>query len=436
ECVNHALRLSPDDHRVLFWAGVARQQTGDVPGALDVLRKARQLAPASQELDATLARTLWFADELEEAYDLVRSAAEAPAPFTTRWIFGEVASRLGHDREAERVLRDASDDRDLTAEERRSARFALSGLHDRAKRFDEAVREATRAHALDAFDFDPDVCDESMRRTREVFTAERMGALPRSGIKSSRALFIVGLPRSGTTLLEQIVGRHSAVTAGGEQPHIAATAHVFAGNRLSPSRPTIVTDEHMTAGTLYREGKAYAERMGRLDRRSRYITDKAPLNGKHLGLIDRMLPDARIICIRRDPRDNAISYHMKHMPGMHPQAGSFTALARFMNAYDALLRHWRDVLTIPMLDVRYEQLVRETEGEVRRILGFLDLPFEDACLRPHESERIVITSSFEQVRQPISSGSIGRWQRYAPHLQPLIDTLDDALLDPYRGDEA
>jgi len=153
---------------------------------------------------------------------------------------------------------------------------------------------------------------------------------------------------------------------------------------------------------------------------------KAFIELKALGLIDRLLPGARVIHCRRDPMDTCLSCFTHNLAGIHAYSNDLATLGAYYRAYRALMQHWQQVLHIPLLDVDYEALVNDQEAVTRRLLAFCGLEWDARCLRFHESARVAATASHNQVRQPLYRGAIGKWQRYAHQLQPLVDALADA----------
>jgi hypothetical protein len=431
QVARHALELRPADHRVLFWTAMAYKLIGDIESSIEHFERCHQLAPVSGDLLSAYANVLLLAGRHEQGRDILLPHYGPDAEYRIRWLYSEFALRLGDTTESLRVLEELTQDRSLTFDERRSSWFALSEFYERQKEYDKAIEAATEGHRFDRFDFDPDLYDQTLAHTMDIFSADGIARLPRSGNRSERPIFIVGLPRSGTTLLEQMLGQHPDIAPAGEQTHLALEVAGLQGAALRPTAPSLTNEAGITAGAIYKGGHNYLQHTKHFGPNARYITDKAPLNVFHLGPLNLMLPKCHVIHIRRDPRDNAVSYFLKRMVNVHPQSGSFEYLARYNNGIRTLMEHWKQVLDLPILEVRYEDLIVNTELETRRLLDFLDLPFDEACLRPHESDRTTVTASFEQVRKPINTAARGRWRRYEKHLQPFLETIDPRWIAEY-----
>jgi tetratricopeptide (TPR) repeat protein len=261
-------------------------------------------------------------------------------------------------------------------------------------------------------------------RIRSVFTHNLLHGPPR-GHASSVPVFIIGMPRSGTTLIEQILASHSMVHGGGELMEFETVLGQLTGTRGSrvtfPEEIPDLDDE-----LLQKLGNRYVDAVRAYGSAER-ITDKMPSNFRFAGLIHLALPHARIIHARRDPIDTCLSCFSKLFAGDHPYVYELGELGRYYRAYDTLMAHWRAVLPKGvMLEVQYEELVGDIETQARNIVGHCGLEWEDACLAFHRTERSIRTASFAQVRQPIYRSSVGRWRPRQDVLSPLIDALGGA----------
>jgi tetratricopeptide (TPR) repeat protein len=226
------------------------------------------------------------------------------------------------------------------------------------------------------------------------------------GPRGRQPIFIVGMPRCGSTLIEQILASHPDVAATGESKTLAKLM-----KRHGPSSFRAV-------------GGAYLAHLSETYPAASRVTDKMLGNFTRLGFIAAALPGARIIHVRRDPIDCCLSIHSRHFLEGHPYAADLGELGRYYRAYDELMAHWRAVLPKDMItELVYEQLVDDLPGQVRALLDFLELPWEPRCLDFHKTDRIVRTASQSQVRAPLTRDGIGRWHPYIPYIGPLIDAL-------------
>jgi hypothetical protein len=237
------------------------------------------------------------------------------------------------------------------------------------------------------------------------------------GNRSELPVFIVGMPRSGTSLAEQIAASHSQVFGGGERKDILRIADaVLAHNR---DRPIDEWDMDL-ARKLADQHIAHLQRLAGPASRA---TDKLPDNVLHLGISAVLFPGARIIFCRREPRDNSLSCFFQRFGEGNAFAYDLADCARRYLQVERLAQHWRRVLPLAMLTIDYEALVGDPEGESRRLIEFLGLDWEPACLEFHRAERPVFSASLWEVRQPVFRRSVGRWRHYERHLQPILDVL-------------
>jgi tetratricopeptide (TPR) repeat protein len=263
---------------------------------------------------------------------------------------------------------------------------------------------------------------ERFERIRSIFSADLLRDKQKCGDPSSAPIFIIGMPRSGTTLVEQILASHPKVYAAGELYELQnLAAHITAANGSEfPEAVAAMSDEQI------RElGVTHLRALRRRAPSAQRITDKMPANFMLVGLIALTLPNARIIHTCRDARDTALSCFSILFEAGQDYTYDLAELGRYIRAYQALMEHWRAVLPAGlMLEVQYAEVVNNLEEQARRIVAHCGLDWDDACLAFHKTERSVRTASATQVRQPIYQSSVGRWRRYEDRLQPLLQALE------------
>jgi hypothetical protein len=252
-------------------------------------------------------------------------------------------------------------------------------------------------------------------RTLAVFNKVTLAGLRTSGLASDRPVFIVGMPRSGTSLTEQILASHPEAYGAGELLY-----WIFAADteRAAPAE--------RRAATIAELGRAYLDGLATHAPGAPRVLDKLPVNFRNIGLIHAALPSARFIHLERNPLDTCLSIYFQGFSAAHPYATDFGDLAHYYHEYRRLMAHWRAALAPEtLLDVPYEGLVDDPEGWSRRMLAHIGLEWDPRCLEFHRNSRPVLTASNWQVRQPISKGSVGRWHRYERYLGPLRDALGE-----------
>ena len=253
----------------------------------------------------------------------------------------------------------------------------------------------------------------------QAFSVQAMARLAGKGDPSPAPVFVVGMPRSGTTLVEQILASDPRIFAAGE---IDAFSQVLNGQSGAGSFPGSAAQ--WSGQALRQIGADYVDWIGAAAPAAERVVNKRPDNFRFAGLIHLALPNARIIHVRRDPVDTCLSCFSKLFGADLPYTFDLGELGRYYRAYEALMAHWREVLPADvMLEVQYEDLVADLEGQTRRILAHVGLDWDSRRLDFHLTQRRLRTASATQVRQPIYSSSVGRWRPYAPFLGPLIDAL-------------
>ncbi len=290
---------------------------------------------------------------------------------------------------------------------RRSFQHLLSG---------NAVKRAT-------ISYDEQVDLAKFDRLETIFTRELIAAKSGGGDPSQRPIFILGMPRSGTTLVEQILASHPMVHGAGELETFKEVALAVPG----PDGRTIPYPEFVPAldsSTLMNIGARYLATVNERVPKSERVTDKMPSNYYFVGLIPLALPNAKIIHTIRNPIDTCVSCFSKLFAGPLNYAYDLGELGRYYKRYERLMEHWRRVLPPDqILDVRYEDVVADLQTQARRILAYCELPWNDRCLSFHETDRPVRTASATQVRRPIYKSAVGRWHDYEELLAPLLTAL-------------
>jgi hypothetical protein len=301
----------------------------------------------------------------------------------------------------------------------------LGGLLDDLGGYDRAFDHFTAGNALRPTDYDPERVAARMDRIIGLFSAERLAALPRAqprpDLPSDLPVFIVGTPRSGTSLVEQVLSAHSQVHAAGE-PRVMMRIAADLGlgfhetdEEASGSAPD--GDSVAAAGERYLQG-LHAGAGG-----ASRVTDRSPCNFERLGLISVLFPQARVIHCRRDPLDSCLSCYFRNFTRGNFQTFDLRHLGHFYRQYERLMAHWRDVLDLAMLEVPYESLVEDPERTCRDVLAFLGLDWEPACLRFQESGPDRETGPGDPAGEPIHQESVGRWRNYETRLGPLKKAL-------------
>ncbi len=286
-------------------------------------------------------------------------------------------------------------------------------------RGNELKRETSRYHAENM--------SVELNAQIEQFTPDLLAHHRGSGCTARDPIFIVGLPRAGSTLIEQILASHPMVEGTMELPYILATAHRLRNKAKNDGGyPAGLVD--LSTDELRDLGQRYIDdtRIHRTD--TPYFTDKMPNNFRHIGLIHLILPNAKIIDARRDPLDCCFSGFKQLFAQGQEFSYGLREIGAYYRDYVRVMAHWDEILPSRVLRVQHEDVLDDLEGQVRRILDYLELPFDENCVRFHETKRPVRTASSEQVRRPLNRAGVDRWRPFAPHLKPLIEVLGPDLV--------
>lgn len=424
-----AIQLEPGLVAAHQGLATALLEDGQPQAARECIHQALRLKPNLGEAHATLGRLLLQEGAREAAANSFREALRCDPDCVTALgavaFFGVYAlgdSELGR---MQTLLAKPG----VTATDASRLYFGLGTLKDRAGAYDEAFAHFVRANDFRravlreegaAFDAGAHrIWIQEIIATCDAAFFERVKGL---GQASERPVFIVGMPRSGTTLVEQILSSHPDVHGAGELRDIDRLAEELPG-RLGGFGRYPACLERLDNGTAAYFADKYLDRLARLNESAARVTDKMPLNFLHLGLIAALFPCARVIHCVRDPFDVCLSCYFQDFGGVN-FSSDLADLGSFHRDYERLMAHWRSVLPLPILDVVYEELVEDPEAVSRRLVSFCGLEWDDCCLTFHQNRRAVHTASQMQVRQPVYKRSVGRWRHYAAHLQPLFDALE------------
>jgi tetratricopeptide (TPR) repeat protein len=303
--------------------------------------------------------------------------------------------------------------------------FALGKAYGDCKDYERSFRHYAEGNRLRRAKIDYDAGQRSrlVDELAAVFTPELFAERAGLGSESERPVFILGMPRSGTTLTEQIVSSHPQAVGAGELTDFTRMTGALQTFLQDPDPyPRCIT--RITEKVARDFQQVYLERLGRdAGEETVRVTDKLPGNYLHLGLIALLFPRAPVIHVRRHPIDNCLSIFFQSFHDTHGYAFDLRELGLHYQDYERLMAHWRRVIPNPLLEFRYEDLVEDQEAISRRLIAFCGLPWDDACLRFHETDRPVHTASHWQVRQPIYRSSVERWRRYDEYLSPLKEGL-------------
>jgi tetratricopeptide (TPR) repeat protein len=422
DCLARALTLVPPSAQLHHGMGVALSQLGRYEEGLASYDKALALAPGQPNVLGDKGRLLWALGRIEEARAAIEQAIAAdPSAAGLYPVLREVAAFAPGDSRIAAMEALLANGQSLTGEQRSDLNFTLAKAYADVGDRERAFSHLAEANALKRklIDYDESATLARYGRIAEVFTPALMRDKVGAGSASELPVFIIGMPRSGTTLVEQILASLPGVHAGGEREDFQEALIKISGRGDYPEQVAA-----MTRADLAALGAAYVESVAATAPQALRFVDKMPANYLYAGLIHLALPNARIIHVQRDPVDTCLSCFETPFRTSQKFAYDLGELGRLYRAYAQLMAHWRAVLPAEaMLEVQYESLVADFESEARRLVAYCGLPWDEACLAFHETRRPVLTASATQVRQPLYQSSVGRWRAYRAPLQPLLEAL-------------
>jgi tetratricopeptide (TPR) repeat protein len=424
-----ALNEEPENPEVLTLLGQVLHETDRYDEAIDVLDRALKKAPDAPEALNFYGVALKSVGRLDEAREYILKALKlndsmygAYANLNDLVDFSEgIGEELFNRMEA--IFESASD---AEAEQFLALHFAYAkALDDRGQPEKALEHYITGGRMKRAqLEYKEDDTHGFFDSIRDAFPKEVFENRKFAGIDDERPVFIVGMPRSGSTLVEQILSSHPDIYGAGEVKYLARALGQLRDRFPSlPKYPEMV--EKITPAQLGIVAKNYEEALSQGGADAKRITDKLLTNYFFLGLINLMFPKAKVIHTRRDPVDTCLSGFTKLFKDDMPHSYDLSELGRYYGKYRELMEHWEKVLPEGfMTTVVYEDVVADTEKEAKRLIEFLGLPWDPKCVDFHKSERPVKTASVAQVRKPIYKTSVQRWKKYGPGLQPLVDAID------------
>jgi tetratricopeptide (TPR) repeat protein len=429
-CLRHAVDLQPADAAVVLGLAVVLYRGGDVAASVPAHRQAVALAPGNPIAWTALGDCLLAVGQTDEAIASFRQALVLdPDQLAARRSLAAFGRQAAAANDVER-LAGRLDRADVSTEDRITAGFALGQVLDAEDRYDEAFTRFAAANALvletyasAGQRFDADAFDAAIDRLIAQATPEFLARAATLGSPSELPVFIIGMPRSGSTLVEQIAASHSRVFGAGESKALGRAVEALAQD--SAPRAPVDWDVEALRGLADRHLARLAGLAGGMDGGVTRVVDKMLDNVFHLGLIAVLFPNARVIICRRDPRDVCLSCYFHHFADQNLYTYDLVHCARRVRAIQRLVAHWRSVLTLPMHEVVYESLVAQPTEEIWRLIDFLGLEREAGCLEAHRTERVVTTTSRWEVRQPINAQSVGRWRLYRRHLDEMLEVLGE-----------
>lgn len=419
-----ALQLSPREPAVLYQAALLYRDCGDHEQALRVIDRCLAIQPDLSHGWQLKGSILTDTGDFEAAQAALEKSVALP-PGNVRAL--SVLTKIRRDSLAdtqtvallERIRTGA-----VSVSDRGTATFALADMYRREERYESAFelyREANKTMAS-IQPFDIKAWEQRVERTFQA-TAVAEGDVPQSGTSGSNLVFIIGMPRSGTSLCEQVLSAHPDVLGCGELSTMQNIESSLERRGIDPY--SLNQEQSRQSKELEQAASSYMSALPAEHQKYQRVTDKAPMNFERIGFINQVFPGARFIYCTRDPLDTIVSCFIQNFQAGLNFAFSLEQITRVYIAHVRLMQHWQGLLPQKIHTVNYESLVADLDTAAHTLASFLQLEFNPAMLNPHQQQRAVTTASNLQVRKPVYTSSIGNWRKYQPQLQTVVDLLQD-----------
>lgn len=425
------LSLNPNDQEAISALGVVKLDQGDTEGALALSEQAIATNPTA-EAHARRGSLLRELGQMPEAVAEIQTAISLNPEYIGAYYDLSISKKFtADDSDLKNMANLAKRANKFPVERQTQLHFALGKAYTDAKIFDKAFDHYNKGNALKrkTIVYQPDFMEKYMHTIIDMFTPELMDRYKDMGHSTQKPIFIVGMPRSGTTLVEQILASHPDVHGAGELDAFRDAVPLIPNPDLPDSinrtEPTCHKDLIAAfSSEMFQDiAEEYLAFINQRAPNSPRVTDKMPFNFLWAGLIRLVFPNAKIVHCTRDPMDNGLSVYRQLFTQPIPWAYDLTEIGRVYNGYRALTQHWHNLFPDNIYEINYETLVRDQENQTRGLLKFCALDWHDACLEFYKAGRQVKTASVYQVRQPIYKDSVKGWQRFETQLQALADTL-------------
>lgn len=464
QCLQRALRIRPSEATYYKELGNVYKMAGKDNSAVVSYRKAIKLAPGFRDAHYDLGNTFLDMRDLHSALGCMRAAYSCDGSFVKAkaveakilemqgdiegawqclepWLnqgtvgpefadaFAAVSMHLGKEQQAIDFLTGVIQKDGVPRVNLSVLYFRLGSLQERLQQYDEAFRSYTMGNMLSEVPDSSEKIIRSMHEARRIFNKNVLVPAPQSKFNGKALVFIIGMPRSGTSLIEQILSTHSQVVAGGELGYLEPLAQEVI------TELTLSDDEigGLDLQTVEHYARRHINTIKANIGSAKRITDKTTHNFRYLGLIKLLFPEAHIIHCKRSPLDTCISCFSNNFEGNNlSYSNDLTSLGAVYREYELLMDYWKEDLSIPVLEVPYEAVVDNVELWARRIVEYCGLGWEKQCLDFYKGKRQVFTASYNQVRQPIYRGSVSRWTHYDAQLEPLRQMLGESAIQAHQ----
>tara|TARA_R110002111_G_scaffold262875_1_gene342502 strand:+ start:48299 stop:49645 length:1347 start_codon:yes stop_codon:yes gene_type:complete len=412
-----------NNDQFLHLYGLSALNSGDYASGIERLKKAIALNPQIPEYHHNLAAVYRLVGDFTLSEQHYLTALNLKPDYAEAYFNYSAARKFTADDPVIPILEQQLSRPDLSDIDRCFLGFAAGKIFNDIKDYDKAFSFYELGNRFKNAQFDIDQFRREIDELISFFSAERIQQLSSLGLSSKVPVFIVGMPRTGTTLVEQILSSHPEVHGAGELPDIssiAGTTKQYAIQKTDYPESVAHLPEKAFAGF----GDAYLRRLRTFNHSAVRIIDKMPANYLHLGLIAILFPEAKVIHCQRHPLDTCLSCYFQRFRQGHHYSFNLSHLGLYYREYQRLMQHWIGVLPMAPYELHYSELVADQEAISRKLIDFIGVSWDDCCLDFHDNDRPVITASNWQVRRPMNRAGLDRWKNYDPHLGTLREALE------------
>ena len=421
-CFNQALRINPADKNACLGLGIARSAQGNLDQAVSAFQQAIAIDPLYEKAYKELGKAFADHGEIEMALTANRKALQVNPGYAKAYLSLSKNRKFTQYDDDIKAMESLFSKKGVSDEDSVYLAFALGKAYEDLGNYDKSMEYVIKATRLkrDSYDYSISESEEEFDSIREVFSSDFFSSHHDSGDPDRTPIFIVGMPRSGTSLVEQILASHPDVYGAGELKDLGKVIGSITTSRQE-KQSRIIPAELLELDTraFADLGKQYITRIRKYSANAKFITDKMPHNFLYIGFIRAILPNARVIHCTRDPMDTCLSIFKTRLKNTHGYADNLSELGQYYRMYLEFMEYWRATLPGFVYDQSYEDLVSSQREQVEKLLQHCGLHWDDACLDFHKTRRKVKTASNAQVRRPIYTDSVQLWKRYEKQLEPL-----------------
>lgn len=424
--LNKAISINRNYYSTHYNLGSIQQSLGNYKTAISYFRNAERIDPGAVGPKSAIASCYELMSEYSKAIEIIEPLTiKAQVQTDVAVIYAKLCDRTNKHRKGIKILINCIKNRSLSNIDSRKLHYSLADLYDRVSEYDLAYKHYKLANNTVNNDYNKIKQEKYFRTIKDFFHDKPLEEQPLSNNQSNKPIFILGMPRSGTSLIEQILSSHSKVHGLGELTYISDISNQLSNIKKIAYPNYLNTDDIQLLDSL---AEQYLNRVDINSQEYKYYTDKMPHNFIYIGLIKSLFRNCKIIHCSRNPLDICLSIYFHDFNVNHPYSNDLINLGQYYNMYHDLMSFWKNRYNNVIFDIKYEDIVENPKENILSLLDYLELDWEDDCLHFYKNERTVNTPSYNQVKKPLYKTSSNRWKNYADYIKPLINAIDDKYL--------